>query len=507
MALFFNEDPNHFLFSRAANNVDVGENEIYGFIDKYRGTSVTDFMICLCARTAWYDSDYSSVFQAYDKLIAENSDFSEYSPLMMKAIRLADSIYRKKKLPMISMWIDRLREIGINPWISVRMNDIHDSADRKSLLHSELFLQHPEYLRGSHHRKYGMGYYDYAEDFFEPEVYRDALTRILHGLSDFDCFGIELDWMREPFTVRCGREYEAIPLLTRFMGDVKDIVRQKELERGHRIKIAVRVPSSPEKALRMGFDVADWAEKGYVDLVAACPRWSSSDNNLPLDLWKRLLRGTGAELAGGIEILYDGYNRRPDREYLMQNMYTAAGYAASIYAQGCDNVYLFNFMDSLTKETCDPMYLFSDERLYSDLLKTLGDKEKCFGSSRRCVYSNEDICAVGYRQSGMLPFHSTYDNTEFAAFRFPVGKIAKNKKLLFILGIDKGEHTETDFAVFCNSVPCRLRGKNNFVPAYGDRNDYYLFGIESGELPEVLMIEVKAAFREFTIHWAEVDIE
>ena len=508
MALYFNEDPNHFLFSRSAANVDVGESEIYDFIDKYKDTSVTDFMICLCARTAWYDSDYSSVLQTYDRLISENADLSEYPPEFIKALELTDRIYRKKKLPMISMWINRLRSIGINPWISIRMNDIHNSDDRKSLLHSKLFLDHPEYLRGSHHRKYGMGYYDYAEDFFEPEVYEDAIARITHGLNDFDSYGIELDWMREPFTVRIGREYEAIDLLTGFMKDVKSIVTEKEKERGHRIKVAVRVPSSPEKALRMGFDVADWAEKGYVDVVAVCPRWSSTDNDMPLDLWKRLLRHTETELAGGLEILYDGYNRRPGREYHMQDLYTSAGSAASIYAQGVDSIYLFNFMDSLVTDTNDSAYLFSDRRIYAELLNTLGNRDNCFAATRRHVHTNEDIAAVGTQIKGMLPFYSSSDSTEFASFRFPVGRIAADRKIMFILGIDKGEHYETDFAVFCNSRPCKLYGKNSFMPAYKDKNDYYFFGIENTpDLPDVLMVEVKAAFRDFTIHWAEIDVE
>lgn len=508
MALFFNEDPNHFIFSRSMANVDVGEKEIYGFIDKYKGTAVTDFMICVNARTAWYDSDYSSVLQTYDRLIAEGRDLSECNQNMLKAIELLDRIYRRKKLPMISMWINRLREIGINPWISFRMNDIHDSDDRNSLLHSKLFLKHPEYLRGSHHRKYGMGYYDYAEDFFEPEVYNDAIKRITHGLNDFDTYGIELDWMREPFTVRIGREHEAIDLLTGFMKEVRALADRKEKERGHRIKIAVRVPSSPEKALRMGFDVSDWAEKGYVDVVAVCPRWSSTDNDMPLELWQRLLRHTGVTLAGGLEILYDCYNRRPGREYMMQNLYTSAGSAASVYAQGVDNVYLFNFMDSLVTDTNDSLYLFSDVNFYRELLNTLGDKDKCFAATRRCVHTNEDISAVGVPTNGMLPFFTSFDSTEFAAFRFPVGKIAKGKKIMFVLGIDKGEHYESDFAVFCNSVPCKLYGKNNFIPAYKDKNDYYLFGIENRpDMPEILTVEVKAAFRSFTIHWAEIDIE
>ena len=508
MALFFNEDPNHFLFSRSAAGIDVGEKEIYDFIDRYKNTAVTDFMICLNARTAWYDSTYSSIFHTYDRLLEDGRDLSLYNRSLLDAIRLADSIYRKKKLPMISMWIDRLRGIGINPWISIRMNDIHDSDDRKSLLHSDLFLRHPEYLRGAHHRKYGMGYYDYAEDFMVPEVYADAMKRVTCSLEDFDAFGIELDWMREPFTVRIGREYEATPLLTGFMGEVKKLVAEKEKERGHKIKIAVRVPSSPEKALRMGFDVVDWAEKGYVDNVAVCPRWSSADNDMPLDLWKRILAHTGVTLAGGVEILYDCYNRRPGREYLMQDLYTAAGFAASIYAQGIDNVYLFNFMDSMNTDTDSWELLFSDTKYYAELLGIMGDKERCYSSTRRCIHTNEDISAVGTQTRGMLPFFTSGESTEFASFRFPVGRIGEGKKIVFILGTNKCDLSEVNFAVFCNSVPCRFYGKNRFIPAYKDKNDYYFFGIdEKIKWPEVIMIEVKAAFTEFTIHWAEIDIE
>ena len=44
-------------------------------------------------------------------------------------VEVLKSIYFDQGLDMYQIWIARLREIGINPWISLRTNDVHNNDD------------------------------------------------------------------------------------------------------------------------------------------------------------------------------------------------------------------------------------------------------------------------------------------------------------------------------------------------------------------------------------------
>ena len=55
--VFFNEDPNHFVFERLrAGKTDITREDITSFIRQYENTDVTDFLICLNASSCWYPS-------------------------------------------------------------------------------------------------------------------------------------------------------------------------------------------------------------------------------------------------------------------------------------------------------------------------------------------------------------------------------------------------------------------------------------------------------------------
>ena len=48
----------------------------------------------------------------------------------------------------------------------------------------------------------------------------------------------------------------------------------------------------------MGLDAVHWARDGLVDLgLTNSPFWETSDFNMPVRLWRRLLDGTGVSLA------------------------------------------------------------------------------------------------------------------------------------------------------------------------------------------------------------------
>ena len=80
--------------------------------------------------------------------------------------------------------------------------------------------------------------------------------------------------------------------------------------------------------------------RGLVDLVTIAPFWETSDFNMPVRLWRRLLDGTGVSLAGGLEILVRGHQ---SGTFSYQTPETAAGAAMAVLYGGADHINLFNF--------------------------------------------------------------------------------------------------------------------------------------------------------------------
>ena len=94
-----------------------------------------------------------------------------------------------------AVWIELLRHRRISPWISLRMNDVHDANNEDSHMHCDLWREHPEYRRTDYQFTpwYGQGL-----DYAVPEVRRRSLALVKEYLFDHDFDGIELDWMRTP---------------------------------------------------------------------------------------------------------------------------------------------------------------------------------------------------------------------------------------------------------------------------------------------------------------------
>ena len=89
----------------------------------------------------------------------------------------------------------------------------------------------------------------------------------------------------------------------------------------------------------MGLDAVRWAHEGIIDLVTITPFWETSDFNMPVRLWRRLLDGTNVTLAAGLEILVRPYH---NGNMVYQTPETTTGAAVAALHGGADAIYLFN---------------------------------------------------------------------------------------------------------------------------------------------------------------------
>ena len=513
--IFFNEDPNHFVFSRKRAGYErITPEDARNFILQYKDTQITDFFVCLGASGAWYDSENGdNIIETYKRWVAEGKTGDGETNVVVSSARLVKDFYETYGTSLQAVWLDTLREIGIHPWISIRMNDIHEAGAEDSILHSDFFRANREKNRVSHREP--AGYYDYALDYMFPEVREHYLEVVGEALRRFDMYGIELDFMREIYSLGVGREHEGIAVINAFMRSVYALVKEAEIRLGHEVKVAVRLPDTPEKALRLGFDFFDWVEAGIVDCIIVTPRWASSDNHMPIDLWKKILKGKSVTLAAGQEILIGAYNRRG---FVPQyNTYeTAIATACAHHFQGADAIYLFNYMDALSPmgsvmtDDGRDLSLCTDRDIYRKFLCTAGDYALAAAAHRRHVVTYSDVSAIGVTSRRQLPVLLSGNGkgpTGFSALRIATGKILPSQRVSVILGLNGDGYEKEDIRVFLNAKPCRLVTEQApFAQQYPDMK-YYRFDAENnGEFSPVAVIEIGLCAGKAEVHWAEIEI-
>jgi hypothetical protein len=306
-----------------------------------------------------------------------------------------------------AVWIARARQLGLSPWLSMRMNDVHETNDERSYLHSEFWRRRPD-LRRVPYR--AVERRDRAFDYGRAEVRAHHFRLIEEPAARYDLDGLELDWMRFGAHFRPGCEAAGAELLTEFTQDVRRLLDDWQQRRGHRIKLGARVASRPQTALGLGMDAVAWARLKLVDMLVVTPFWESCEPDMPIEIWRALLDGTAVTLAAGLEI-----NVRPDPWTLEQknSLETTRGAAISLLDRGADRIYLFNFMDDPTGAV--PLL----SRDYPALLRQVGSIETMAGLPRRHLLTFADTWATGEPPALPLPAHC--EAGRWRAFRLPIG--------------------------------------------------------------------------------------
>jgi hypothetical protein len=279
------------------------------------------------------------------------------------------------------------RRRGLQAWISLRMNDVHYGNAPEHPFHGRFWREHPGLFLGK-----GRGYFATALDYAHSEVRAFYLSLVAESLDRYDLDGLELDFMREPFLFARGSEVEGGRLLTDWLCEVRRLVRSAAARLGHAVRLGVRVPSNPDTAARLGLDAGAWARAGLVDLVVPAPRWATLEFDMPLPLWRERLAGTGAALAGGLEIRLQPI---PDGPASLVTPAQASGAATAVLAGGADAVYLFNFFPSQ-----HPGWPAAE---YARTLRAMASLSALSRLPRRHAITYRDIVAPGEAYCPPLP--------------------------------------------------------------------------------------------------------
>ena len=425
-----NEDDSHFFMSREPEQMTI--DGLNAFVDQYAGTKVTHLFLCPNAMKASYRSSvWDAIWDLAPSQVEPKND--PVATRWMSNAKLLD----ERGLDPYAVWIARCREKGVSPWLSMRMNDVHNADDVTSYIHSKFWIDHPDYWRVPG----GGGWTDRAFDYAIPEVREHHVEFIRELLERYDPDGLELDWMRFGYHFKPGSEAEGRAVLTQFMRDVRALTRDWSAKRGHTIQLGARVPTTPESAYGLGMDAQAWVREGLIDMLVPTPFWATTDFDIPVEQWHKELAGAPkVVLAPGAEILLRAY---PGAEATANDIMSIRGFAASCLERGADQIYTFNYMD--------PAPMTGGPEDYRMLLEQGLGLGVVTTQPRRHPVTYRDTVAPGMSNGAQLPA----DARKGAEFRIHIGPAPKGGTAVFIAGLAEKEGVaEGKFEAMINGVAC-----------------------------------------------------
>lgn len=362
----------------------ITEDDLTYYVKPYYGTQVTDVLIGICGQSSMTKSEYITWRGDKVKWTEEDGKPVDYSSIRYWMYRL-----QGEGIDPVPYWLKGCRDNGINPWLSFRMNDCHDSDKETSFLRGELFYIAREngWMIGKEY-----GYYHTCFDYSVPQIREIMLGYIREQILRYDTYGIELDWQREMYCFDYLHEDndKIVGIMNGFMRDVNAVVREAEEKWGHDIKITARLMRDIEQCKVFGFDVRTWEKESLVDSITVTPRFTSCDSGMDIAKWKREL--PSLEIYAGIEtrVCPDG----TCVEGAVANAVVARGYAAEYLSEGADGAYFFNY------------YAYPNYSRNPELYNTCGTLSTALNSYRRHVMTYQDIAPEGGDRYEPLPVAS-----------------------------------------------------------------------------------------------------
>ena len=227
-----NEDNSHFFGTRQADDMTL--EGLHAFVDQYAGTEASHLFLCPNAMRAISQHDPRRHLGPARTGCPEPGFGGPWAANAR--------LLHERGLDPYAAWIALPRK-GLSPWLSMRMNDVHDVDNLKNFMHSTFWVEHPEYWRVPG----GAGWTDRALDYAVPEVREHNMAFIRELLERYDPDGLELDWMRFGYHFAPGKEAEGCTLLTQFMRDVRALTREWSEKRGHAIQLGAASPPIPTR--------------------------------------------------------------------------------------------------------------------------------------------------------------------------------------------------------------------------------------------------------------------
>ncbi len=482
--MFFNEDWIHHLMVRYETKTPVNEKTLKEYIYSFKNTQVTDFMLNVNGTMSTADSKVFETFADKYLLTEDNGVPGNFKDTCAKYVY---DLIKEQKVDMYKVWIDALKEIGINPWLSIRMNDCHGNMYKEAnWMRSTYVNANPDYHIASHRER--IGYFDKCFDYAKEPIRKKMLDYIDEMLARYDVYGLELDMMRDFFFFEFGLEYSGFSIMKQFIEDVCKIKAKYEEKYAHKIKFMLVLPSTPSLMYERGVDIFDFIDE--VDYITIIPRWETIDTDMPIELWKQLLSNTNVKLACGQQCLYAPYS---GYKTAICSVQMAFGQAIANLSRGADFVYLYNYMDHNIGEIYLRDYIYEASTLNDEnrplMFNNLGKEETLLKQKRSHVVTYSDFWNYNIGAYSRLPIE--FGKTEdYQRIKIPVGKLPEKFELKLILGIKQYEKINPqDIKAYVNAKECTF-DKITKLNEKIYENECFVFNIIPADL-NIMYAEIK----------------
>ena len=448
MRVFNNEDWVHYLWSREGR--DISEKDLKDFIYQYKDTTITDFLFNVNGTVSSSPSKILETWIEKYNAKEENGIPVDYTNTYAA---LAYDLRVRKGLDMYAIWIETCKEIGINPWLSIRMNDVHINIEQTEIRKSSQVEKYGEYWISAHRKI--RGWFGKALDYTKQFTRERILSYIVEQVEQYDVYGVELDFTREPFCFPCGKEEEGQKIIFDVVKEVRCILDEIGNKRGKRIALSILGQANPISALKTGFDISSIARAGLIDLYVASPRWETVNTDIPIELWKQLLPSN--VLLGCSQGLLVRSCRQEEAKH--GDVATDMGQAAANVGRGCDIVYLYNHFDTSTVD----LSVFSHEndtrvaKNFRYIIENIGKVEEYESWERRLPITYDDFIAFSEPIAIKLPTTSIFET-----YRIPCGRIETEREI-YIHIVLKEEINPENMTLYVNTKKAEYRNDNEKI--------------------------------------------
>ena len=482
------------------------------YIDQYIDCHITDLMLCV---NTTYMSMYPS--EVWDDQLDEFRKTNQPQTAVW---------YRYETLGIDpwQLWIDRLREKDVNPWLSFRMNDNH-AHTKDGILTGDWFWENYVEYRRVKHRDDMLYRGDRCFDFTNEAVRKKWLTYINEAVNKYDVHGIELDWMRDPLFTALGNEMAGMDTLTQFHRDIKAIVDAAELKWGHEMKIAIRCARDIQTNVETGFDIITMCREDIIDVVIPTG-YLVTDTEIPVQTWKKILKPYDVELYPNVTMCYIPYSRvdRSDSafgymsagKYTSENIEVIAGTAASYFAQGADKLSVFNVFGDSARPITDEHKVETDEifPLYDNTVRwrmqtTAGSYAKVQSMTRRYLLTYQDYSGFFGTSACQLP-KTVSKIDRYSILHFYTGDIKDTDSVTLYIGMKNNAVDYSGTAkVFVNGIPAVFAGTTSYRNYILRDTVLYSFKVDPTVLDNSVMVELTTTddSKPYTVIYAELEVK
>lgn len=312
---------------------DNNAEYIKDFVRKFKGTDVDAIMCCPeMWRTNTFPSEVDPTWKKY-KPGQPKSKFASWDYMMT---------YLHEGGDPVKDTLEACREIGVDFFISYRMNDHHYVQDKEWPCHNDFWRDHPEYwLADSDTSPYKKSRDDVRlHNYMLPEV-RDYYYAIIQELcTNYDVDGVEFDFQRFPRFFKNDEVEEGTKVMTAFVVSIRKMLDRIGAERGKYLKLCARVPHTIELCEEAGLDIVGWDAAGLFDMINVS---SSYFHTMEMDIEGFQARTGNAKIYAEMNYVTNQNSKASKfaRRYTTIPIYRAT--ALNFFARGADGLSLFNW--------------------------------------------------------------------------------------------------------------------------------------------------------------------